>query len=153
MLGGEVPDPAAEGEAGDPGRADHAAGRDQAVGLGRGVEVEPGGAAAGDREPRLGIDLDVPHPREVDHQPVVDRAVPGGVVAAAADRDLEIVGLGEGECRRHILRVDAARDRSRPAVDQQVEAESRPLVLAVGRRQHVAGQRVAELAWRVSHRH
>ena len=35
----------AEGEAGDAGGADNPAGSDEAVGLGRGVEVEPGGAA------------------------------------------------------------------------------------------------------------
>ena len=48
---------------------------------------------------RLGIDLDVPHPREVDHEAVVDRAVSGRVVASAADRDLQAVRLGEGEGR------------------------------------------------------
>ena len=145
VLGGEVPYAAAEGEARDPGRADHAARRDQPMGLSRSVEIGPGGAAAGDREPRLRIDLDRPHPGEVDHQPVVDRAMPGGVVPAAPDRHLEVVGLGEGERRRHILRVDTARDRSRVAVDQQVEAGARPLVLAVPRIEKVPLQGFLQL--------
>jgi hypothetical protein len=138
VLGGQVSDPPAEGEAGDPGRADHAAGRDQAVGLGRRVEVEPGGAALGDSEAGVGIDLHVPHPREVDHQAVVDRAVSGRVVTPAADSDLKGVRLRELEGAGDIRRIDAPSDRRRPPVDQQVEAEPRPLVLAISRREDVA---------------
>ena len=123
------------------------------MGLSRGVEVQPGGAALGDRNLLLGIDPDVPHAREVDHQAVVDRTVAGGVVASAPDRDLETPGLPEGERRRHVVRIDAAGNRGRAAIDQQVEAESCPLVFAVAFDQHVACQGITELAWRVSHRH
>ena len=62
VLCRQVADPAAEGEASDPGRADDTPRRNQAAGLGRGVEVEPGRAALGAGKPRIGIDLDPPHP-------------------------------------------------------------------------------------------
>src|SRR5829696_3376154 len=96
VLSGQVADSASKGETRDTGRADYAAGRYQAVGLGRGVEVQPGGAALARSDPVLGIHTDVPHTREVDYQAVVDRAVAGGVVASAADRDLEASSLAEG---------------------------------------------------------
>jgi hypothetical protein len=51
-------------------------------------------------------------------------------VASAPDRDLESLGLAEGEGRRYVVRIDAAGDRRRATVDQQVEAGARPLVLA-----------------------
>jgi hypothetical protein len=110
------------------------------VRLRRRVEVEPGGAALGDGDACVRIDLDVPHPRQVDHQALVNGAVPGRVVAAAPDGDLQAVGLREGQRSRHVVRIHAARDCRRPPVDQQVEAEARPLILAVGRPQHIAGK-------------
>ena len=96
--------------------------------------------------PRLGIDLDLAHPGEVDDQPVVDGAVAGGVVASAPHRDLESLRLAEGERRSDVVGVDAAGDRRRPPVDQQVEAEPGPLVLAVGGCEHVAGKAPPELS-------
>jgi hypothetical protein len=122
------------------------------VSLSRGVEVEPSGAALASCDPVLGIDTDVPHAREVDHQAVVDRAVAGGVVASAPDRDLETSGLAERKRCRHVVPVDAAGDRRRAPIDQQIEAEARPLVLAVAFDQHVACQRNTELVQRLSHR-
>ena len=138
VLGGEVADAAAEGEAGDAGRADHATGGDQAVGLGRLVEVEPGGAAAGAGYPLAGVDLDRAHLGQVDDQAVVDRAVAGGVVASSPHRDLEPVLLREGERRGDVVGIDAAGDHGRAAVDQQVEGEPRLLVLGVALGQDVA---------------
>ena len=145
-------DPATEGETRDPGGADHAAGRDQAVCLGRSVEIEPGGAALAGCDPVLGIDMDVPHAREVDHKAVVDRAVARRVVASAPDRDLETSGLAEGEGRRNVVPIDAASDRGRAPIDQQVEAEARTLVPAVAVDQQVTRQRIPEILQRLSHR-
>jgi hypothetical protein len=45
--------------------------------------------------------------------------------------------LPELERCRHIGGIDAAGDRRGPAVDQQVEAESCPLVFPIGRAEHV----------------
>jgi hypothetical protein len=53
-------DPAAEGEAGDAGRPDHAAGRRQAMALGRGVELFPGQPGRRDRDAGGGIDRNRP---------------------------------------------------------------------------------------------
>jgi hypothetical protein len=114
------------------------------VGLRCGVEVQPGGAALGDCDLPLVIDPDVPHAREVDHQAAVDRAVAGGVVASAPDRDLKTMRLPEAERLRHVVRVDAAGNRRRAAIDQQVEAEACPLVFAVAFDQHVARQGITE---------
>jgi hypothetical protein len=122
------------------------------MGLSRGVEVEPGGAALGGCNLLLGIDTDVPHAREVDHQAVVDRTVAGGVVASSPDGDLEALGLAEGKRRRHVVDVDAAGDRSRPPIDQQVETEARPLVLTVAFDEHVARKRITQLIHSLRHR-
>jgi hypothetical protein len=78
--------------------------------------------------------------------------VAGGVVASAPDRDLQTSGLAESKGCRHVVPIDAASDRRRPPVDQQVEAKARPLVLAVAFDQHIARHRTTELVHRVSHR-
>ena len=93
----------------------------------------------------------LPHPRQVDHQAVVDRAVPGGVVAAAADGDLEVVLLAEGQGGRHVVGIQAACDRGRVPVDQQVEAGARALVLAIALHEDVARERIAKLPQVVGH--
>ena len=67
-----------------------------------------------------------------------------GVVAPAPDRDLEAPGLPEAERHRHVVGVDAAGDRRRAAIDQQVEAEACPLVLAVAFDQHFAHKGITE---------
>ena len=122
VLGGQVADATAERQAGDPGGADHAAWRCEAVRLRRRVEVEPGGAASRDGDARLRIDSDAPHPGQIDHDAVVDGAVTGRVMTAAANGDLQAMGPGEGKRARDVAGIHAARDRRRPPVDQQVEA-------------------------------
>jgi hypothetical protein len=64
--------------------------------------------------------------------------VAGRIVAPTPHSNLETPGLAEGERRRHIVDVNAARDRRRPPIDQQVEAEARPLVRNVAFDKHVA---------------
>ena len=120
-LRGQVADPAAEREAGDPGRADHASRGDEAVGLRRAVEVEPGRAAlrAGDTGAR--VDVDPRHQREVDHEPVVARrSGRPGCARRRAPRS-PVLGAGRTPARwRRRLGYRAARDRARTAVDQRV---------------------------------
>jgi hypothetical protein len=77
--------------------------------------------------------------------------VAGGVVAAAADGDLQRVSLREVQRRGHVVRIDAARDRGGSPVDQEVEAEPGPLVLPVGGSEHVAAQPVAKLGQVLGH--
>ena len=97
VLARQPADPAAEAQAGDAGVADHAARHRQTVLLRGRVEIGPGRAAAAARPARAGIDRDVAHRAEVDHQAVVDDAVAGEAVAAAAYRDLEVVLAAEGD--------------------------------------------------------
>lgn len=64
------------------------------------IEMAPQRSARGSRDPARGVDVDVLHEREVDHQAAVDGGPPANVVTAAADRDLEAVVAGEthGAC-------------------------------------------------------
>ena len=122
-------DAASERQPGDAGRADDPSRGGEAERLGRRVEVEPRRAALGAREPRIGVDRDGTHRREVDHEAVVADAVPGRVVAASAHGDLQLLCAGEVESRGDVGRAGAARDQRRPAVDQGVVAASRGVVL------------------------
>ena len=122
VLRRQMPDAAAEGEAGHAGRADDAARRDEAGGLRGRVEVEPGGAALGACDPRSGVHLDRPHRGEVDHEAAVEDAVPGRVVAAAAHCNLESLCTREVERGRDVAGAEATHDDAGPAVDERVEA-------------------------------
>src|SRR5215468_11988164 len=88
VLSGEMADSAAEGQPGDPGRADDAPRRDETEALGRRVEIEPGRAAIGAGGPGVAVDVDPAHEREIDHQAALAHAVSGGVVPASAYGDL-----------------------------------------------------------------
>ena len=107
------------------------------MGLRRCVEVEPGGAALGAGDARTSVDLDLPHPRDVDHQSSIDCAVPGWVVSAAADGYLQLTRLREPKSGCDVLGVEAACDDGRPAIDQQVEAKARRLEFGVRGEQDV----------------
>ena len=58
VLGGEVTDPAAEGEAADASRTDDSPGTDEAERLRGRVEVEPGSATTGASDASVGVDVD-----------------------------------------------------------------------------------------------
>ena len=93
--------PAAQGETGDAGRADHAAGSDQAVGLGRLVEVDQVAPPPERAIPLLGVDVDRAHLGQVDDQAIVDGAGPAGLwppPRTAISRSFS----GEGERRRDV---------------------------------------------------
>src|SRR5918995_3657121 len=151
MLRGQVPDPAAEGKATHPGRPDDASGRDEPEGLRRRVQVEPGRATLGAGDPRVGVDLDLPHRREIDHEAAVVHAVPGGVGPASPYRPLQPVRPCEIERRRHVVGADATRDHRRPAVDESVEATARGVVPGIAWGQHGAGERAPQLGRALVH--
>src|SRR5678809_265128 len=79
----EVLDPAAEGQSADAGGGDEAAGRRQPEGMGRVVDVAPLRATLDAHRAPLGIDPDTTHPRQIDHQSVVDGAQPRSAVPTA----------------------------------------------------------------------
>ena len=96
-------------------------GERQAVRVGRAGEVAGGGARLDAGDPRLGVDADALHLREVDDDGVVDHAEVGEAVAAAAHREWKAVVAGEGDRLCDVVGVCGADDRPRPAVDREVE--------------------------------
>src|SRR5262249_14797224 len=63
-------------------------------------------------------------------------------VASTSDRDLEALGLTEGQRRSHIVAVDAASDYRRAPIDQQVEAEAGLPLLTGALHEHIAPPRI-----------
>jgi hypothetical protein len=89
VLSRKVADPAAERKPADAGGADDAAGCHEAEPLRRRVEVEPGRPAFCSGNLRGAVHINTAHPREVDHEPAVEHAVPCRVVPASAHSDFE----------------------------------------------------------------
>ena len=107
-------DAAAEREPADAGVGDVAEGDRQRVRRHRRLgDVVEQRAAAHASDPRIGIDHDRVHRREVDGHSAVGHRMAGDAVAAAADRDLE-VGVAGGEDRRSDVVLAFAAARSAP---------------------------------------
>ena len=79
------PEPAAEGEAGHTGPRHLPTRSRQREQLRRTVHVGPTGTRLHPGRASHGIDVDAPHRRQVDHEPVVAHRAPGHLVAATAD--------------------------------------------------------------------
>jgi hypothetical protein len=90
---------AAEGEPGDPGVGDLAAGDGEPVFLGRGVQLGPDDPGPGRRRPGVRVDGDALHRAKVHDEAVVADGQAGDAVAAAADRDRQAVAAGERDGR------------------------------------------------------
>ena len=116
----QVPDPAAECEAADAGRRDDPAGRRQPVLVGCVVEGAPGRPALRSRRPLAGIDVDVLHADEVDHDGVVARPEPGNAVRSAAHGDWQSVLARVVHGRDDVVGVRGAHDHLRAPVDHRV---------------------------------
>src|SRR6202012_4999093 len=95
VLAHQPADPTAERVPGDTGRRDQASGGGEAVRLRLVVDFGPYRAAADICPPGGGVDADVVHRAEIDHDPPVDGREAGDAVAAAADRDRQLVGPPE----------------------------------------------------------
>ncbi len=126
VLAGQVADAAAERQSADAGGAQDAERRGHAD-LGRGgVDLGQGRASSdGDRASGR-VDRDRRQRREVDHDAVVDRAEAGGAVAAAADRERDVVGAGEADPGRHVVGAGCAEDDAGRAVDHAVVDRAGP---------------------------
>ena len=111
---------AAESEAADACSRDHAARGGEAVDLRLAVEDAPGGAALNTSRPRLRVDVDAVHEREVDHERLVRNGSTGGAVAAAFYRDGQAVLAGEVDRGDHVGVAGGADDDRRPPVDHAV---------------------------------
>ena len=127
MLALEPARAAAEREAGDAGARHAAAGRGQAVLLGRAST----GPTSRRRRPgrcALRVDVDVVHRAHVEHEPVVDEADAGDGVPAGAHGDLEALLAGEGERGDDVVGRGALRDVARAHLDHGVEEGAGVLV-------------------------
>src|SRR5262249_34568784 len=111
---------AAECQTGDAGGGHRAASRRETMLGGRLVEVAPRRATAGERDLARWIDDDVAHAAEVDHEPTVDARQTGGVVAATADGEREIVRPRELHRALDVRDALADRDACGPTIDHAV---------------------------------
>ena len=100
VLAGQVAEAAAEREPADAGRADDPARGGEPVLVGGAVDLAPRAAAADADGAGARVDVDPADRGEVDHDAVVDRAEPGAVVPAAADREREARLAGVRRCSR-----------------------------------------------------
>ena len=111
---------AAERQPADAGVGDVARGRGQSM-LHRGaIQRAEQRAALHPCATALGIDADAAHRSQVDHQPAVGDAQPEHAVPSAAHADLEVALAAVPDRLGHVVRVRAAHDRARPAVDHRV---------------------------------
>jgi hypothetical protein len=130
-LPGQVAKSAAEREAADAGGGDDAARRREAVLAGGLVDLGPRAAAADADGAGRGIDLDVLHRRQVDHDAIVDGPQPSAVVAAAPDGQRQVVAAGEGDDLGDVAGTGTARDQRRAPVDHRVVDLARLVVVGV----------------------
>jgi len=120
VTAGQVADTAAECETADAGGRDDPAGRRQAVGVGRIVEVSPGCAPARTRSAAARIDSNVSHQGQVDDEAVVVATEAGRAVAATADGEIQFVLAGEIHRRHHVRDLLGADHRTRAPVEHAV---------------------------------
>ena len=93
---------------------------------------------------RSGSTSTLAHAGEVDHDPVVAGREPGDAVAAAADRDHELLLARESKCRDDVVDVRRPNDERGPPVGHPVPDRARPVVPGVVREDDLAGERLAE---------
>ena len=145
VLAHEPTESTAEGEAGDPGGGDDAAGGGQAKDLRFPVELTPGDAAV-DPGPAGGwVDPDAFHAGQVDRQTAIAERGAGDVVTTGAHRHGQIVVPGEGERVQHVRHTSTMGDEGRVAVDHRIPKRSRRVVSIVARNKHVAAQSCAQV--------
>jgi hypothetical protein len=111
---------AAQGEASDAGIGDGAPGGGQPECLRLTIEFSPGDPARGASRALPRIDAHTPHTRQVDHQTALAHGVAWNVVAAAAHRHQELMGVGELDRADDIGHPGTASDERRALVDHAV---------------------------------
>src|SRR6266545_6056622 len=141
----EVADPAAEGQAANPGGGEDAARRGEPEGVGRGVQVSPRGATLRPGRPPRRIDADPFHPGEVDDHPAVTRAEPRHSVRATADGQVDPAFASEVHRGDDVAGVHRAHHDRRPLVDHGVVDLAGLLVHLVVRGDDVPAYPLAKL--------
>ena len=145
VAAGEVAVPAAERQACHPRRGDDPAGHREPVLVRGSVDLLPQAAAADADSSRLGIDRDRLQQRQVTDDSGVDAAETTAVVAAAVDRERQLVCPCERDRRRDLVGARAPHDHRGALVDHRVEQGSCPVVARVLRADQLAAERVAQL--------
>src|SRR4051812_38508755 len=95
---------------------------------------------AGARGPGDRVDVDRPHPREVEHQATVADPVTGRAVTATTDREQQAVLAREVDRRDDVRAAAAPDDRRRPAVDHAVPDPARRIIAVIGGKDDAAVQ-------------
>jgi hypothetical protein len=119
---------AAEREPADAGVGDVSRRRGQPVLHRDAVERAEQRPALHPRATALGVDADAAHRRQVDRQAALRDAQPEHAVPSAAHADLEVLPAAEADRLDHVVRVRAAHDRPRPAVDHRVPHRPRLVI-------------------------
>ena len=100
------------------------------ISLALAIEFSPGRAALHQGRLPAGIDLNLPHQREIDHHRAVGYGLSGNAVAAAADRSGNPLLAGEANGLNHIGDARGAHDDGRLAVDHAVPHPASRIILA-----------------------
>ena len=97
------------------------------------------------------VDVNPPHRRQVDHQPVVDRRSSGNIVTSAPHRDFEAELIREPNRIDDIGRAAATCDQCRALVDQAVMDPPRLVIGRIGGLQQLPQERAYERQRRVGY--
>jgi hypothetical protein len=110
------------------------------------IEISPRRAAAGASNLAGGIDDDIAHPSEIDHEPIVAHAEAGRIVTAATHGERQIVLACETERCLNVVDALAACDARWAAVDHPVPHFAGSVVCVRTRAEEVSAKAGAELA-------
>src|SRR6185437_2331126 len=130
---------------GDARGRDDARGHRQAERVRGVIDVALRAACSDPDGPGSGVDPPTPHHREVDDETIVDTGEPRPIVAAAADRDPEIVIPAEIYRSHDIGDIEAARDHGWPFVDHAVVEPAGLVIIGIEGLDQCPAKAVAQL--------
>jgi hypothetical protein len=84
--------------------------------------------------------VDAAHSGEIDHEPVVADGVAGDGVAAATDRDFQLVLARSPHRRLHVADAPAPGDQAWIAIDHPIVHAPADVVRGIAGDEHVTGQ-------------
>jgi hypothetical protein len=122
----------------------HADGADEREPLCLSVELRELGAAAGAGDAPLGVDAHASHAREIDDDAGVARGETGDAVAAATNRDGQVLLARKTDGRNDVVDAGRPDDERGPPVDHRVPDHARRVVLRIRRKDDLAGEALRE---------
>ncbi len=117
----------------------------QAERVGGMIDIAPAAAAADAHRPRGRVHVDVADGREIDDQAIVADAEPAGIVAAAADRNAQLILAAETYRGHDVRHIGALGDQPRLAADHRIVNLPRVLITRVFRLNQFSAKLAAEL--------